>query len=134
MDNKTPIRIKSYSDHWTSFVNCMAINGMDSRKATSKKMTEILLVFIVWVFMGVENKWDCQGQIKTKESSLYLIRTYYKCTITMTFFSVMIRINYPMAHLRNLYLPILNHSKFLLSQFYRKTNSIMLFLHIENKQ
>lgn len=44
--SKTPIATKSEIVQATSFVNCIAINGMSSRIATVVKMKMSLLVFI----------------------------------------------------------------------------------------
>jgi hypothetical protein len=46
VNNKTPMIIKSDNDQSTSLVNCIAINGMDNRIATVKKIAISLLYFI----------------------------------------------------------------------------------------
>ena len=45
-NNRIPMIRKSNPDHFTSFVNCMAINGINNRISAIDKMTINLLFFI----------------------------------------------------------------------------------------
>ena len=56
--SKTPAAIKSNTSQFTSFVNCIAINGMSNRSATvSTMMLSLLFCIIINVFISL--RWFC---------------------------------------------------------------------------
>ena len=54
--SKIPITIKSSGDHFTSSVNCIAINGTDNKSATVSTMP-ITLLFLVSIYSFFDNRY-----------------------------------------------------------------------------
>ena len=74
--SKIPITIKSSGDHFTSSVNCIAINGTNNKSATVSTMPIILLfLVIIMFFLNNRHKYNKALCISKQRRKKFLLRS-----------------------------------------------------------